>query len=111
MLPAKVEVVAKELGISSSVPPQEALVVREAFSQHHQQRMHSHHTILCSLQEALENHRWFENERVVGALQPLMLRLCAHYVITERAVNGSTQALDRVRDLPLPLSSKPIGRT
>jgi hypothetical protein len=32
MLPAKVEVVAKELDISSSVPPQEALVVREAFS-------------------------------------------------------------------------------
>lgn len=77
MLPAKVEVVAKELGISSSVPPQEALV------------------------EALENHRWFENERVVGALQPLMLRLCAHYVITERAVNGSTQALDRVANFHL----------
>jgi hypothetical protein len=76
MLPTKVEVVAKELGISSAVPPQHALL------------------------DALENHRWFENERVVEALQPLMSRLCAHYLITERATSRSTQTLDRVRVHP-----------
>ncbi len=47
---------------------------------------------------------WHTNEEVCRVLQPLMLRLCAHYLINERrptANRSSTAVLDKVANFHL----------
>ncbi len=44
---------------------------------------------------------WHKNEEACRALQPLMLRLCAHYLVTERQSANSSAVLDRVANFHL----------